>query len=348
MNNNTILDIQNLKIYFPITSGIFRKVTGYVRAVDGVDLHVAPGETLGLVGESGCGKTTLGRSIVRIIDATQGRIMYRRGRNGKTNEHVDICTLKTEDLKAVRREISVIFQDPYSSLNPRMTVSDIIGEPLKTHGVPAAERKEQIISLLETVGLRAIHQNRYAHEFSGGQRQRIGVARALALKPRLVIADEPVSALDVSIQGQILNLMRDLQSDFGFTYLFISHDLAVVQHMSHRIAVMYLGRIVEFAETDVLYQEPLHPYTEALLYAIPVPDPELTRKRLVLKGTVPSPITPPPGCHFHSRCRYAVDRCSSEIPPLRELRPGHLVACHFSEKLPLKGIEEPEVISRRG
>lgn len=331
----TILEVQNLKKYFPIQKGFFRKTVGYIRAVDGVDLTVNSGETLGLVGESGCGKTTTGRLILRALDPTEGQILFRQ-----RDQMVDIASLDKRDLKAMRREMQIIFQDPFSSLNPRMTVMDLISEPLVIHGERNREKnRTRVRELLEMVGLKAQHMNRYPYAFSGGQRQRLGIARALALQPRLIVADEPVSALDVSIQAQVINLLEDLQQEFGLTYVFIAHDLSVVEHISDRVAVMYLGRIVELADVDSLYMTPLHPYTEALLSAVPRTEPGQKKQRIILTGDVPSPATPPPGCKFHPRCRYAEAICSEEEPALREIRPGHRAACHFAGEIDLIGIE---------
>ncbi|MDR5710507.1 MAG: ABC transporter ATP-binding protein [Armatimonadota bacterium] len=320
MVGNTILEVRNLVKHFPVTKGfLFQRQTGVVRAVDGVSFTVREGETLGLVGESGCGKTTLGRVVLRLLEPTSGEAFFQ-GRN--------IFQLNREELRRLRRDMQIIFQDPYSSLNPRMTVGDIVGEPLEIHRLARGrERIRRVQELLEIVGLSPYHINRYPHEFSGGQRQRIGIARALAVNPKFVICDEPVSALDVSIQAQIINLLQELQREFRLTYLFIAHDLSVVKHISDRIAVMYLGKIVELAPADELFANPQHPYTEALLSAVPIPDPEIRRERILLPGDVPSPVNPPSGCRFHTRCMYAVDRCSVEEPRLEEVSPGHWVAC---------------------
>ncbi|MEJ5310953.1 MAG: dipeptide ABC transporter ATP-binding protein [Anaerolineae bacterium] len=330
-----LLEVKNLKKYFPIRTGFFRRTTGQVSAVDGVSFFIREGETLGLVGESGCGKTTTGRCILRAHPPTAGEVWFR-----KDGEMVNILELSTKEMKPLRREMQIIFQDPFSSLNPRMTVMDIVSEPLRIHGLAqGAELKAQVRELLEAVGLKAQHMNRYPYAFSGGQRQRIGIARALALRPRLIICDEPVSALDVSVQAQTLNLLEDLQKEFGLTYLFIAHDLSVVEHISDRVAVMYLGNIVELAKAEELYINPLHPYSEALLSAIPRTDPDHVSKRLVLPGDVPSPANPPPGCKFHPRCRYAQPICQTEKPEWRLLRDDHWVACHRAEELSLVGID---------
>ncbi len=322
--NNYLLTVVNLKTYFPIRKGLLRRTVGYVRAVDGVSFKISPGRTLGLVGESGCGKTTVARSIVRLIPATSGRVVF---------DNVDVLSADKRSLRQLRREISVIFQDPYGSLNPRMTVGNIVGEPLKVQKDGRENGRgsdiERVASLLEKVGLSSEHINRYPHEFSGGQRQRIGVARALVLEPKLVICDEPVSALDVSIQSQILNLLKDLQDEFGLTFLFIAHDLAVVEFFCDVVAVMYMGRIVERADSEELYNNALHPYTRALMSAIPHVDPSLRGRREAFGGEVPSAINPPSGCPFHPRCPEADERCALEMPPLLEKggKQGHFVAC---------------------
>jgi oligopeptide transport system ATP-binding protein len=320
--SEVLLEVRDLVKHFEVGGGMFRKPAGLVRAVDGVSFSIRRGETLGLVGESGCGKTTTGRCVLQLERPTSGQIIF---------EGRDLTTLDAKELRAVRRRLQVIFQDPYSSLNPRMTIGEIVGEPLAVHGIVrgAGARRDRVQQLLRHVGLLPQHAARYPHQLSGGQRQRVGVARALAMEPALIICDEPVSALDVSIQAQIINLLEDLQAEFGLTYLFIAHDLAVVRHISDRVAVMYLGKIVEMADRKTLYDDPLHPYTRALLSAVPIPDPELEmrRERLVLRGEVPSPLNPPSGCVFHPRCPIAVERCRSVIPELREPKPGHQAAC---------------------
>jgi peptide/nickel transport system ATP-binding protein len=316
-----LLEVKNLKKYFPIKGGIFSKPIGYVYAVDGVSFYLNKGESLGLVGESGCGKSTTARVILRLIEPTEGEILF---------EGKDVCRLDHQGMRAVRRDMQIVFQDPYASLDPRRTVEQTIGEPLNVfHISTKKERKERIAYLLQKVGLNPDHARRYPHEFSGGQRQRIGIARALALNPKLIIGDEPVSALDVSIQAQVINLLEDLQKEFNLSYIIIAHDLAVVEHVCDRIAVMYLGRIVELAKDKELYTSPVHPYTVALLSAIPVPDPKITKKRIILEGDVPSPMRPPAGCHFHTRCPRKKDVCHTTIPTLKEIKEGHFVACHL-------------------
>jgi oligopeptide transport system ATP-binding protein len=319
-----LLEVRGLKKYFPITSGIIlQRVKAYVKAVDGLDFFVRKGETLGLVGESGCGKSTTGRSILQLYRPTAGEVIFQ----GK-----DLCKLQGEELRKMRRNMQMIFQDPYASLNPRMTVGDIIGEPLEVHNIAKGkEKKERVQELLQIVGLNPYFVNRYPHEFSGGQRQRIGVARALAVNPAFIVCDEPISALDVSIQAQIINLLEELQAQFHLTYLFIAHDLSVVRHISDRVAVMYLGKIVELTDRDSLYKNPLHPYTKALLSAVPIPDPviEEKRERIILTGDVPSPVNPPSGCRFHTRCPIAIERCKHEDPEFRDVGDLHFVACHL-------------------
>jgi oligopeptide/dipeptide ABC transporter ATP-binding protein len=316
-----VLEVRDLKKHFPVRRGLLQRAAGQVFAVDGVSFTIAKGETLGLVGESGCGKSTVGRTVLRLIDPTAGSIRV----GGEDITHLD----KTR-LRPYRRQMQIIFQDPFSSLDPRMSAGDIVAEPLRVHGIASGSAvKKKVAELFDRVGLRKALMDNYPHQFSGGQRQRIGIARALALQPKLIVGDEPVSALDVSIQAQVLNLMLDLQREMGLAYLFISHNLAVVEHISHRIAVMYLGRIVEYTDKTTLFTRPLHPYTESLLLAVPVPDPRIKRQKRVLQGDVPSPINPPAGCHFHTRCPYAVDRCRAESPALREVKPGQLVACHL-------------------
>jgi oligopeptide/dipeptide ABC transporter ATP-binding protein len=318
-----LVDVQNLKKYFPVRSGLLQRVTAWVKAVDDVSFHIYDGETFGLVGESGCGKTTVGRTILHLIPPTSGKV-YVDGQ--------DIFNLNGAELKRKRRDMQIIFQDPYSSLDPRMPVGESIAEGLKIHTDKSAqERYDIVVEMLSRVGLRADHARRYPHEFSGGQRQRIGIARALALRPKLIVCDEPVSALDVSIQAQVLNILRDLQRDFGLTYLFIAHNLSVVEHFSERVGVMYLGKMAEIASRDDLYAEPLHPYTQALMSAIPVPDPTLKRQRIILEGDVPSPLNPPTGCRFHTRCPLAFDRCSQEEPPLKDYGNEHIAACWLLE-----------------
>ena len=316
-----VLEVVDLKKHFVIRKGLLRRAAGHVRAVDGLSFAIGDGETLGLVGESGCGKSTVGRTILRLIEPTAGVI--------RLGGH-DVTHLSRSELRPYRRQMQIIFQDPFSSLDPRMRAGAIVGEPLAVHGVEHGKRRaERVAELFERVGLRSAQMGHYPHQFSGGQRQRIGIARALALSPRLIVADEPVSSLDVSIQAQVLNLMMQLQRELGLAYLFISHNLAVVEHISQRVAVMYLGRIVEYADRTSLFTAPLHPYTELLLSAVPVPNPSVRRKKRLLQGDVPSPANPPAGCHFHTRCPHALDVCRAQSPPLREVRPGHRVACHL-------------------
>jgi oligopeptide transport system ATP-binding protein len=324
--NGALLQAKDLYKYFPIYAGLMSRHVADVRAVDGVSFSIEQGETLGLVGESGSGKTTIGRLLLRLLPATKGEIVF---------EGQNVLAMNRGDIRRLRRSIQIIFQDPFASLNPRMTIGDIIAEPLRIHGLASGKGiDERVDQLLQLVGLQPYHANRYPHEFSGGQRQRVGVARALAVDPKFIVCDEPVSALDVSIQAQVINLLEDLQAKFKLTYLFIAHDLSVVRHIATRVAVMYVGKIVELADRDALYQNPLHPYTQALLSAIPIPDPvlERRRKRIVLTGDIPSPVNPPSGCRFHTRCPVAFDRCAVEEPLLAEYAPGHFAACHWVEE----------------
>ncbi len=333
--NNVLLEVKDLQMFFPIRKGFLRRNVGYVRAVDGLNFAVNFGETMSLVGESGCGKTTTGRCIVRAYQPTKGQILYRR----TDDVVVDLVQLQGAALRPYRREVRMIFQDPYSSLNPRFNVLDLVGEPLRVNENMSGQALEDCVAgLLKQVGLRPEYMRRYPHAFSGGERQRIGIARSLALNPRLVVCDEAVSALDVSVRAQILNLLQDLQQHFSLTYLFIAHDLSVVQYVSDRVAVMYVGQLVELAGTDELYGNPRHPYTEALLSSVPKPDPRLRSEHIVLEGEVADPSRPPSGCYFHPRCRYAVERCSVETPHLVDTGGGHLVSCHLAEQLSLKGI----------
>jgi peptide/nickel transport system ATP-binding protein len=331
---DNILQVRSLKKYFPIEKGFFRRVVGHVKAVDDVSFELKAGEVLGLVGESGCGKTTLGRCVLRAVNATSGQILLRT----RSGEVLDINRLDKRELQALRKEMHMVFQDPFSSLSPRMTVMDIIGEPLWAQGIPRKQIEERVKELAALVGLNAGHLNRYPNAFSGGQRQRIGIARALATNPAFIVADEPVSALDVSIQAQILNLLQELQEELNLTYLFIAHDLSVVEHIADRVAVMYVGRIVELSETEDLYLNPKHPYTEALLSAVPKPDPRIKDEPIILSGEVANPANPPAGCYFHPRCKYAKDICKQQTPLLREVTPGHFAACHFADELSLEGV----------
>ncbi|BAJ62175.1 ABC transporter ATP-binding protein [Anaerolinea thermophila] len=319
MNSKDLIIVKNLKKYFPVRAGVFQRVVAHVKAVDDVSFTIKEGECLGLVGESGCGKTTVGRTMLRLTEPTAGSVFY---------EGTDIFKLKGRDLKAMRRNIQIIFQDPYASLDPRMPIGESVMEGLKIHNIGnPKERFDIAIDTLRKVGLEDYHARRYPHEFSGGQRQRIGIARALALRPKFIVCDEPVSALDVSIQSQVLNILKDLQQEFGLTYLFIAHNLSVVEHISQRVAVMYLGKMVELADRDELFRNPLHPYTQALMSAIPIPDPNIKRERIILKGDVPSPLNPPAGCRFNPRCPVAMEHCKVEEPPFKEVSPSHWVAC---------------------
>jgi oligopeptide transport system ATP-binding protein len=315
-----LIEVKNLKKYFPVNKGLFGRKQSFVKAVDDISFTINKGETLGLVGESGCGKSTTGRMLMRLLDPTEGQIYF---------EGKEISKLNDNQIRSTRKDFQMVFQDPYASLNPRMKVGEIIAEPLVVHGIEKNKRASRVLELLDIVGLSSFHAERYPHEFSGGQRQRIGIARALAVNPKLIIADEPVSALDVSIQSQILNLLNDLQKEFNLTYLFIAHDLSVVEHISDRVGVMYLGKIVELADKQTLYHSPQHPYTKALLSAVPIPNPRLKRERIILKGDIPSPANPPSGCTFHTRCPLAMEKCKIDSPQLSELSDGHYVSCHL-------------------
>ena len=332
-----LLDVKDLKKYFPIRQGFFRTIRGYVKSVDAVDFCIYEGETLGLVGESGCGKTTTSRCILRALNPTSGEIIFRRG-DGST---IDVARLSGSDLRALRRDMQMIFQDPFASLNSRMTLHDLVAEPLLVNGIGnRSERTERVASLLQQVGLRPEYMRRFPHAFSGGQRQRIVIARALALNPRLIVADEPVSALDVSVQAQVLNLLLELQQELGLTYLFVAHDLSVVKHICDRVAVMYVGKIVETAPTEQLFYAPKHPYTAAMMNAIPIPDPRTSRSATILEGDVPSPANPPSGCYFHPRCPHAVEQCRQEAPALQEVAADHFVSCHRYAELQLRGVDQ--------
>jgi len=335
VGEDLILKVVDLKMHFPLRRGMLQRQVGTIKAVDGVSFELREQEVMGLVGESGCGKTTVGRALLRLYDPTDGEVLFHKS----DGDWVDVAKLNGKEMKELRKEMRMIFQDPFSSLNPRLTVRDLIAEPLVIHGVASGDEiTARVAELMNAVGLKPAYMGRYPHEFSGGQRQRIGVARTLALNPRLIVADEPVSALDVSVQAQVLNLLQNLKDDYRLTFIFISHDLSVVEHICDRIAVMYVGNIVEIAPTDELLRNPRHPYTEALVSAVPPADPLVKMERVILEGDVPSPANPPSGCVFHPRCRYAQDICTQEVPPLVEIGPGHSARCHFAEELELQGV----------
>jgi len=335
-----IIDVKDLKKFFPVRRGVFRKAVAFVKAVDCINFYIKMGETLGLVGESGCGKSTVGKSILRLMEPDEGEItFFSRQNNGKIIPK-DILALNSKELKKIKKEMQIIFQDPYSSLDPRMTIEEIISEPMIIHKMGKENKiKKRVEELLEDVGLKPEHMIRYPHQFSGGQRQRIGIARALALDPKLIICDEPVTALDVSVQAQVLNLLNDFKKRFGFSYLLIAHDLSVIKHLSDRIAIMYLGKIVEIAENEDLFKNPKHPYTEALISAVPITDPGRKRKKIILKGDVPSPVDPPAGCYFHPRCPYSQSICGTVEPKFQSFEETHMVACHFADSLELNGVK---------
>ncbi len=343
LKEGVLLELKKLKKFFPVRKGILKRVVANVKAVDEVDMFIKDREILGLVGESGCGKTTVGRTLLRLIEPTSGDVFFKSkslSNSGSTTKEVNVTKLGKKELKLLRRDMQIIFQDPYSSLNPRMTIGSIVGEPFLIHGIArGSERDDRVRGLLAAVGLKPDHMKRYPHEFSGGQRQRIGVARALALSPQLIVADEPVSALDVSVQAQVLNLLEDLQEEFGLTYLFVAHDMSVIKHISDRVAVMYLGKIVELAETEALFADPCHPYTEALMSAVPIPNPDYSVERILLTGDLPSPVHTPSGCYFHPRCQYSKEICTTDTPEFEDVGNEHFSLCHFARQLNLQGVK---------